>query len=91
MTSYRQEVLFRKVRCLFDRCTVGIPTASKKKYRLSTDELSQVRNLSVLFAQIWPFLSLDRLLYVIFFGNSVIGIMGGVPSICINLHPPYVV
>ena len=56
MSAYGQEILFKKVRCCFDRATVGIPAFAKKRYRLTTDELGQIRNLSVLFAQVWPFL-----------------------------------
>ena len=58
MSHAAQEILFKKVRCIFERATVGIPASAKKRYRLSADELSQVRNLAVLFAQIWPFLKL---------------------------------
>ena len=36
------------------KATVGIPVASKKRYRLTTDELISTRNLAALFAQLWP-------------------------------------
>lgn len=42
---------------MFARATVGIPVASKKKYRASNEELLRYRNLACLFCQVWPTLS----------------------------------
>ena len=56
MNGVAQQVFFQKVRALFSRATVGVALNAKKKYRLSSDELVKVRNLSVLFAQVWPHL-----------------------------------
>lgn len=57
MTAASQHLFFQKVRGKFARATVGIGAAQKKKYRLSPDELTRVRNVSVFFSQVWSFLS----------------------------------
>ena len=57
MTGHSQCTLFRKLRALFTRATVGIPAASKKKYRMAGEDLLRLRNLVTLFCQVWPTLS----------------------------------
>lgn len=52
MTPSSQELLFQRIRASFDKTTGTIPTAQKKKYRLSQDELMKLRNLCVLFDQV---------------------------------------
>lgn len=54
MTGPAQELFFRKVWRLFNRATVGIALANKKRYRMTGDELTEQRNLAVLFAQLFP-------------------------------------
>ena len=56
MTSAAQVIYFKKVKALFQRSTVGVSLAAKKKYRLTQEELTKVRNLCVLFSQLWPHL-----------------------------------
>ena len=56
MTPAGQVTFFKKVRALFSRSTVGVALHAKKKYRLTADELAKVRNVCVLFAQVWPHL-----------------------------------
>lgn len=57
MTEAAQQVFFQKIRAAFSRVTVGIPVEQKKKYRLSPDEVTKMRNLSCFFSQVWPFLA----------------------------------
>jgi hypothetical protein len=57
MTESSQRIFFRKVRFTFDRQTVGIAAALKKKYRATAEQLLQMRNLSVLYSQVWPSIS----------------------------------
>ena len=61
MVPLAQAIFFEKVWFMFRRATVGIPVAGKKKYRLSSEELVQQRNLSVLFNQCLPHLILSRI------------------------------
>ena len=56
MTPAAQQIFFQKIKSLFQRSTVGVPLPAKKKYRLSQEELPKVRNLCVLFSQLWPHL-----------------------------------
>lgn len=56
MNPEGQVVLFQKIRSLFSRATVGVPIHAKKKYRLTFEELAKVRNLCVLYAQVFPHL-----------------------------------
>ena len=56
MTSAAQVIFFKKVKALFQRSTVGVSLVAKKKYRLTQDELPRIRNLCVLFSQLWPHL-----------------------------------
>ena len=59
MTAEAQELFFKRVRHRFSRATVGIPVQNKKKYRLTPDELNSLRNVTVLFSQVWPHLTLS--------------------------------
>lgn len=52
MTSSAQALLFKRVRCTFDRVTGLVAMQSKKKYRMQPDELLRTRNLVVLFDQL---------------------------------------
>ena len=63
MVSQAQVIFFEKVWFMFKRATVGIPITGKKKYRLSAEELVQQRNLSVLFNQCLPHLTLSGIQY----------------------------
>ena len=56
MTPAAQIIFFKKVRALFARSTVGVALHAKKKYRMTAEDLPKVRNLCVLFAQVWPHL-----------------------------------
>lgn len=56
MTIPAQVIFFEKVRALFTRATTGVALHAKKKYRLGPDDVAKVRNLSVLFGQLWPHL-----------------------------------
>ena len=56
MTPEAQVVFFKKIRSLFSRATVGVALMAKKKYRIGSDDLVKVRNLCVLFSQVWPHL-----------------------------------
>ena len=55
MMAGAQSMLFAKVRNLFSRATAGVPIATKKKYRLSAEELIQVRNLTILFYEVFSY------------------------------------
>ena len=52
LTEAGQEMLFTRVRRVFDKTTAMVPAAHKKKYRLSAEELLRMRNLVALFDQI---------------------------------------
>ena len=56
MSPAGQLVFFKRVKALFARATVGIPLASKKKYRLAADELAKERNVAVFYSQVWAHL-----------------------------------
>ncbi len=49
-------MLWKKYRLAFDGISANIPIASKKKYRLSHDELLTMRNQCALWQQLRPFL-----------------------------------
>ena len=57
MTPESQALLFKRIRCIFDRVTGRVPVHQKKKYRMTTEELMKTRNLVVLFTQIHGHLS----------------------------------
>ena len=54
MTDEAQTILFEKIQAIFDRETTMVPAQSKKKYRLSQENLQALRNLTCLFAQVFP-------------------------------------
>ena len=56
MNDLAQTILFQRIQSTFERETSLVPTQSKKKYRLSQENLLILRNLVCLFAQIFPHL-----------------------------------
>ena len=54
MTESAQFLLFQRVKTQFDKTTCTLAPASRKKYRMSQDELLKVRNIFVLFGQLFP-------------------------------------
>ena len=54
MTDEAQTILFQRIQATFDRETTMVPAQSKKKYRLSQEKLQALRNLTCLFAQLFP-------------------------------------
>lgn len=52
MSEKGQIYFFNRVRSSFDRLTLTVSLAQKKRYRQSPEELMQTRNLVVLFSQI---------------------------------------
>ena len=56
MSPLAQTVLFKKVKAVFDRETTLVPAQSKKRYRLSQENLQSMRNVVCLWAQFQPHL-----------------------------------
>ena len=57
MTPLSQEILFMRVRLHFEKSTAIIENpADRRKYRMSDDELAQLRNIIVLYGSIREFL-----------------------------------
>lgn len=52
MTGAAQEMLFKRVRSVFDRTTQSVQLTQKKKCRMPQDEMMKLRNIIVLFDQI---------------------------------------
>ena len=57
MTDLGQTMLFRRIQSNFVRETSMIPAQHKKKYRMSEENLKQLRNLCCMFAQLVPHLT----------------------------------
>ena len=56
MNALAQTTLFQRVKAIFDRETATVPAQSKKKYRLSQENLQKVRNMICLWSQFHPHL-----------------------------------
>ena len=56
MNALGQTILFKRTQSNFERETQNIPAQHKKKYRMSEENLKQLRNLCCLFAQLVPHL-----------------------------------
>ena len=57
MTENAQAMFFKRVLSTWNRSTASFPVAMKKKYRLNGEELQNLRNVIVLFEQLWPHIS----------------------------------
>ena len=56
MSEDAQLLFFQRVKTMFDRTTMNLPAHQRKKYRLNGEELLKVRNMVVLFVQVYPHL-----------------------------------
>lgn len=56
MSELGQVLLFKRIQSNFDRETSTVPVQHKKRYRMSEENLKQLRNICCLFAQLAPHL-----------------------------------